>query len=172
MIWIVSKSIIRSKGELDNRLLFIKDLTQTQVSPWKISFCGQSRPFTPKTEFYQCISKKGEYGIIITAHIYEVQVILKEVLSKKKALVAVNSCAIYQESRNDIQSVVKEKNKQSELFFAKQEKIIESRGIFELNYVENVGTFEFATTRSERELFQQRKHGLTSAIRFAFEKVM
>ena len=43
-------------------------------------------------------------------------------------------------------------------------------GIF-YNYAEDVGTFGFPTTESERELFMHREDGLTRAIRLAFEKV-
>ena len=41
-----------------------------------------------------------------------------------------------------------------------------------LNYIDNVGTFGFATSVSERELFIHRKEGLIKAIRLAFDEVL
>lgn len=172
MIWIVSKNSVQSEDDLKNRRQYIIDITQTEVSSWKESECDSGRSIKPNVKFYQCTSKKSEYGVVITAHINEVQPILDKVLSTKKALVVINSCAINKQTQVDINTLVKKKNLYSELLFAKQEKKVTSIGLYDLNYVDDVGTFGFGTTQSERELFQQRKLGLTKAIRFVFEKVM
>ena len=171
MIWIVSKSVIASDYELQNRRQYIKDIAQTEVSRWAASTCKTRRDSRSPIEFYQCISKKGEYGIIITAHVSEVSCILDDVLTQRKALVAVNSCSLDRRPLAEIQDVIKRKNVQSELYFAKQEITQGKMNLVGLNYIDNVGAFGFGTTQSERELFQQRKMGLANAIRVAFYKV-
>lgn len=169
MIWIVSKAASSSEKELVCRHKFIEDVTQASVSPWLERISGVNRFLRPRVGFYQCTSHKGEYGIVITAHINEVPSIVGNVLANKKALVIVNSCIIKKNIRNDFLSIVKAKNIQSELFFAKQE--VSDSGAL-VNYIDNVGTFGFGTSASERELFRHRKEGLIKAIRLAFDKVI
>ena len=93
---------------------------------------------------------------------------MRQVLTNKKALVVVNSCAINEETKEQCLRIVKSKNEGSELYFANQ--TLDEKGRA-LNYCDYVGTFGFATTESERELFQKRQLGLTKAIRTVFEKV-
>ena len=168
MIWIISKSIVRSEKELENRRQYIKDVTKAEVSLWALSKCKSRRLFSPEIEFFQCISKKGEYGVVITAHIQEVADILNAVLSRKAAKVIINSCAIRKDLQTAILELVKNKNGCSEVFFAKQEHTSEG---YELNFTDDVGRFGFSTTESERELFQHRKLGMMQALRKAFKKV-
>ena len=124
----------------------------------------------PQVKFYQCNSEKGEYGFFITAHInVEVQPILLHVLTGKKALVVINSCALNEAIKTQCLNIVKLKNSESELYFAKQTLDENGRA---LNYYDNVGTFGFPTTVSERELFQRRSLGLIKALRTVFEKVV
>jgi hypothetical protein len=99
----------------------------------------------------------------------EVQPILQHVLSQKKALVVINSCAMQKNSRLDCINVVKGKNPHSEIFYAKQE--LSDAG-FLMNYIEDAGEFGFRSTVSERELFQQRHLGLVKAIRTVYEKAI
>lgn len=168
MIWIVSKAALSSEKELVYRHRFIEDVTLASVSPWLERTCVFSGFLRIPVVFYQCTSDKGEYGIMITAHINEVPAILGNILTDKKTLVIVNSCIIRKNIRNICLSIVKARNTQSELFFAKQE--VSDSGAL-VNYVDNVGTFEFGTSVSERELFTHRKEGLIKAIRLAFDKV-
>lgn len=169
MIWIVSKAASNSEKEMVCRHYFIEDVTQASVSPWmERTFLINKFPWNSEG-FYQCTSDEGEYGIVITAHINEVPVLLENVLTNKKNLVIVNSCIISNDIRNYCMSIVKAKNTQSELYFAKQE-ILDS-GV-RVNYIDNVGTFGFGTSVSERELFRHRKEGLVKAISLAFDKVV
>lgn len=167
MIWIVSESLVDSAEELDNRHQVIQEIAQVKPSSWSKHCCkSASTPFG----FYQCISRKGEYGVVITAHMNtEVQSILRQILSTKKALVVINSCEIQKSVKEECFRIITSKNPQSEMFFAKQE-VFNLR--YRVNYMENVGTFGFPTTRSERELFQNRQMGLVKAIRAVYDKVV
>ena len=170
MIWVISKSLVASKEELDNRRQVIQEITQAKVSSWAEHCCSYVRwPHTP-FEFYQCTSRKGEYGVVITAHMNrEVQPMLQQILSTKKALVVINSCELQKTAKEECFHIIKSKNSQSEMFLAKQE--VADSG-YKVNKMENVGTFGFPTTVSERELFQQRRLGLERAIRAVYDRVI
>ncbi len=169
MNWIVSDKAVSSINQLTNRAEFIQEITQTKVTPWCEYTCKGQGLFRPSIKFFQCRSEKGEYGFFITAHInIEVQPILRHVLTSKKALIIINSCALNEEIKMQCMDIVKSKNSGSELYFAKQ--TFDEEG-YALNYYDDVGTFGFATTASERELFQNRSLGLIKALRTVFEKV-
>lgn len=171
MIWVVSKTVCKTKQELDYRHNYIKEITNANVSNWKEFECTNSRfVFFPwKVEYYMCLSDRGEYGIVITAHINEVSAIFNNIIRNKCAIVVVNSCELVKGGSTKFLDMVLSKNKQSELFFAKQD--INENGEF-VNYADNVGKFGFRTTLSERQLFMQRNIGLTKAIRKSYEKVV
>ena len=170
MNWIVSDKALSSVNELANRSEFIQEIVHAKVTPWREHSCKGAGLFKPPVKFYQCRSEKGEYGFFITAHInIEVQPILLHVLTSKKALLVINSCALSEATKVQCLNIVKSKNSESELYFAKQTLDEKGRAI---NYYDNVGAFGFATTVSERELFQNRNLGLTKALRTVFEKVV
>ena len=83
-------------------------------------------------------------------------------------LLIVNSCLLKTRYKKDFLDIIKIKNPQSELFFAKQER---NDSGFLVNYVDNVGEFGFSTSQSERELFIHRKEGLIKALRLAYERI-
>lgn len=170
MNWIVSDSLLSEEGELARRAVIIQKLTRAMVSPWREQSCDGVYLISPTVKYHRCGSKKGEHGFFITAHINtEVQPILQHVLTNKKALVVINSCALEGKEKDRCLELIKTRNPQSELFFAEQ--TFEKDGV-EINYYDNVGTFGFPTTKSERELFQKRDMGLERAIRTVFEKVV
>ncbi len=123
MIWIVSKTVCKSQRELDCRHKYIKDVTKARVSPWTELVCVIKRfgIITTKLNYYKCKSDKGEYGIVITAHIGEVAAIINSVIEMKRAIVVINSCELEKDGSKKFLDVVMTKNGQSELFFAKQE---------------------------------------------------
>lgn len=169
MIWIVSKSLIGSDLELEKRHKYIEEITGARVSPWRECVCKSERFLYRNISYYQCRSEKGEYGVAITAHMnLEVQAILKRELSQKQAIVVINSCKLSKREVKECCSIVRKKNVQSEILFAKQER---SPDGLSLNYYSEVGTFGFPTTVSERVMFQNRKNGLIKAVRKAFDKV-
>lgn len=168
MIWIVSKELVEEESELEKRHQYIAAVTGTYVTPWQEVICmpkyNCSRPIT----YYRCKSDKGEYGIVITAHMKdEVQSILINELGNKRAIVVINSCGIEKQIMNECCSIVRRINPNSIILWAKQERSALGK---EINYVDNVGTFGFPTTNSERELFQQRRVGFIKAIRKAYDK--
>ena len=168
MIWLVSNALVIPE-ELPLRHQFIQEITGSKVSKWGKYNCLGNRRFTKAIEYYRCTSDKGEYGVFITAHMnLEIQPILQQVLSRKKALVIINSCAMEKKSKLDCINIVKGKNPNSEIFYAKQE--LSASGLL-MNYIEDAGEFGFQSTMSERELFQQRRLGLVNAIRTVYEKV-
>lgn len=175
MIWIVSKSVIKTEDELLKRHEYIFDITQAKTSKWQNAVCFVKNDRGEKTtdiKYYRCQSHKGEYGIVITAHIDEVSSILALELSKrKKAYVAINSCKISNIQKDAVVATVKRINSNSEVFFAMQEEIEMSNMIYEINPIDDVGTFGFETTKSERELFRKRGLGLMKALREAYERV-
>lgn len=169
VIWIVSKALVTSE-ELLLRHQFIQEITGVKVSNWIECNCPSNHKFTKSIGYYRCTSGKGEYGVFVTAHMnLEVQPILQHILSQKKALVVINSCAMQKNSRLDCINVVKGKNPHFEIFYAKQE--LSDAG-FLMNYIEDAGEFGFRSTVSERELFQQRHLGLVKAIRTVYEKAI
>ena len=168
--WVVSKSICSSKEELNYRFQYIKEVTKAEVSSWSESSCEYKRFGIKRIcPFYICQSKKDEYGIIITAHIHEIGAIFESVASRKRAIVVINSCEIEKTISRTFLAIVKQKNSSSELFYAYQEK--EKHGLL-VNYADNVGTFGFSTTRSERMLFRNRHEGFIKAIKSSFQKVI
>lgn len=117
MIWVVSKGLVSSEGELNSRHQVIQEIAQAKVSPWSEYYCRSARwPYTP-FGFYQCVSQKGEYGLMVTAHMnIEVQPILQQVLSSKRALVVINSCEIRKDAKDECYRIMASKNPHSEMF--------------------------------------------------------
>ena len=168
MIWIISSKVC-DKEEEEKRKQFINVVTEARVSSFK-RFCFEYRAFpnpNQQVEFFQCKSDKGEYGFFITAHNNEVIPILKKVLTLKRSVVVVNTCATNKKLKKAIYDTVKQYNSNSEVYFATQEG--HHKGIL-VNYLDDYGDFGFRTSKSERKLFRHRTEGLIRAIRIAFDK--
>ena len=170
MIWIVSKAVSNSDAELSQRLQYIKDVTGVVPSKWIEEKSISYGIFQRSSQYYICRTKKGEYGVSITAHIDEVEPILNSILSYKRAIVIINSCMLSSDRGERIYKLVQSKNRLSELYFAKQEKR-KGYDTSRVNYIDNVGSFGFGTTKSERDLFMNRALGLVPAIRASFDKI-
>ena len=166
MIWIVSCSIAGTEENLSARHQFIELVSQARVSPWQKRIAVVEGKHC--LDYYQCQSEKGEYGFLITAHIDETFAILKATKSSKKTIYAINSCQVSNMYKFGLLNIIKGNNRQSELYLAQQEK---GQRNWLFNYADDLGTFGFRTTKSERELFMRRENGLTESIRLAFEKV-
>ena len=171
MIWIVSESVCGTQEELCMRHQYIEEVSLANVSRWKRNDCEYIYTSHGRTRvgFYQCKSDKDEYGINITAHIGEAISILKEVLTQKRAIVVINSCIIDKKIIQIIFEFVKQKNTNTELYFAKQEKGFDGKY---MNIISAVGNFGFITSKSERLLFKNRSLGLIKAMRTAFDKCL
>lgn len=113
MNWIVSKAVCTSNTELQNRLRFIEEVTGLIPSHWNEENCIPYGTDHSSFPYYICRTKKGEYGIVITAHIDEVESILNTVLSCKRAIVIVNSCMISKVRGERIKQLVLSKNRHS-----------------------------------------------------------
>ena len=170
MIWIVSEELVEDESELEKRHKYIGDVTCTKVTPWQEVRCKSVWNMRGTVTYYRCKSDKGEYGIVITAHMRdEVQSILIKELELKRAIVIINSCGIDKQIIDECSAIVRCKNHNSEVLLAKQEHSVNGK---EINYYDNVGNFGFPTTSSERELFQNRREGFIKAVRKAFNKVV
>lgn len=172
MFWIVSNTVCKSsESELKHRYDYIKEVTNTKVSPWRNIVCQNNSLLgvRKKISFFQCKSEKGEYGFIITAHITEIPYILDTILSNKRSIIVVNSCLIKKNIESKVLNYVKNKNSMSELFFAKQQ---EDDAGHLINYVDNIGKFGFETSVSERILFKNRNQGLVKSINIAYDKIL
>ena len=162
VIWIVSSSIAGTEENLSARHEYIKMVSQAHVSPWqkRTAVIAGKRYLN----YYQCKSEKGEYGLFVSAHTPEADIILSATISWKRTIYAINSCQISDKHKLNLLHTIKKRNQQSELYLAQQEKD-------QRNYADNFGTFGCLTTKSEREVFMHREDGLMQAIRRAFEKV-
>lgn len=159
VIWIVTKSLVHTDQELINRREYISTVTDCKVTQWMENKTVQGIPF------FSCISQKGEFGLFISAHmISEVPAILKEVIPRKRSVVVINSCGVKESEIEKCVSIVKQRNNNSIVYWSKQEQINE----FLVSYMDDVGTFGFSTTISERELFQNRRLGLMLGIKKSF----
>ena len=170
MIWIVSSSVAGTDENISARHEYIELVSQAHVSPWQKHVAEADRDgyIKPIVEYYQCRSENGEYGIVPTAHIDESITILNAIRNDKKTIYALNTCIVSDNFKLELLHTIKHYNLQSELYLARQKKGAEGKYF---NYAENLGTFGFSTTRSEREVFMHREKGLTQAIRLAFEKI-
>ncbi len=161
MIWIVTKKLIRNNEELIKRHEYISDIARCEVTPW------EEYASAIKIPFFRCVSRKGEYGIFISAHmISEVPALLEAFIPRKRTVVVVNSCGVEQTEIEKCVSIVKQRNNQSLVYWSKQE----HRDGIMVSYMDDVGTFGFPTTISERELFQNRHFGLITGIKMSFER--
>ena len=152
------------------------DLTATKISEYSnhVISIGNEKILPIVAIFGANASGKSNvleaFRYMVTAHMnIEVQPILQQVLSSKRALVVINSCEIRKGAKDECYRIMASKNPHSEMFFAKQE--ISDSGYL-INYMENAGAIGFQTTTSERELFQQRRLGLVNAIRVVYDKVV
>ena len=161
MIWIVTKSLVHTDQELIKRREYILDVADCKVTQWieDKSVSG--------IQFFRCVSQKGEYGIFISAHmISEVPAILEALVPRKRSVIVINSCEVKKSEIEKCVSIVKQRNNSSIVYWSKQE----HKNEFLVSYMDDVGTFGFSTTVSERELFQNRSLGLMAGIKTSFER--
>lgn len=163
MRWIISKDIAVDGNQLNARSNYIRQVTGAKVSSWK---------FIQSRGFLHCTSDDEIDGTFITAHIDEVCKLcsLAEVYGGK--LVIANTCIWARLSHKKLLLNMMRFNRDVELWFAKQELSIDSSGIFrQSTTLNNVGQFDFPTSRSERALFRYRGRGIMEAIRESFIRV-
>jgi len=149
--------------QLNARKQYIKDITASNVSPWQYILGKQ---------FFHCRSNDMINGVFITAHIDDVMKLgaLQAVWSSK--FVVANTCVWERALHKKLLQIMTCNNRCVELFFAKQALSPDSNGILRRSATLNdVGTFGFQTSMSERELFSNRKLGLYKAIQKSFERV-
>ncbi len=169
MRWIVStgKDIYVDNSQLQARLSYIRQVTNSEVTEWKIlQIEGTSK------QFLYCISDDGLNGTFITAHIDEVRIIccLYDIASGD--FVIANSC-IWKKSldKRILQDMMKV-NRGIELWFAKQEVSVEGGHMLrQCTTLNNLGRFGFHTSLSERQLFTKRRNGFMAAVHEAYVKV-
>lgn len=165
MEWILGagSDIAVNREQLKARREFIETVTGSKASPWQ--------PIL-ENKFFHCHSNDVINGVFITAHIGDVMTLgaWKAVWSSK--FVVANTCVWERALHKKLLHIMTCNNRCVELFFAKQELGPDANGILRRSATLNdVGTFGFQTSMSERELFSNRKLGLYKAIQKSFERV-
>lgn len=170
MKWIVStgKDIVVDNSQLQARRNYIRQVTGAEVSDWKVM---QIKGYGHK-KFLFCVSNDGINGTFITAHIGEVQLIclLSEVANCD--FVIANSCIWEKSFDRQILHNMMRINRNIELWFAKQEVMVDGGGVLrQCTTLNNWGQFGFHTSLSERQLFMKRRSGFMAAMQETFVKV-
>lgn len=164
MLWIVddSSEIAGDQGTLRARKEYIVELTKSKVSNWE-RWGGY---------FFRCESDDNCRGVFITTHNYRVGLLCSNPEMYDCGLIVVNSCMI-DDVGNQVQLYeLRQKNKDIRLYYAVQEIVkTESGEKVSMNSIENVGTFGFPTSESERRLFRSRDEGFVKALDKAFVEV-
>lgn len=150
---------------------FQNELTGANVSSWNKKYVKHEEK-KGWYDFAHCSTEDGVNGVFITAHNYEVCALCKQEQFKDKEFVVANTCMFEQGIDKGILSILSKYNKDAKLWFAEQEvvQLSKQRVIF-VNQIESVGAFGFATSKSERKMFQKRNEGLLNAIHCAFYEV-
>lgn len=167
MRWIVSTDpeISGDTTNLEARREFIHQVTGTDVSEWE-QLRAKPQPFLV------CTSNDGIDGTFITAHAHEVLSLCKRAEIVRGEFVAANTCVLKEYRDQDLLWFLKRKNPQIDLYYARQGlpgvcADSPSRTV-EIN---DLGTFGFRTSLSERKLFRLRRNGFMPAVQTAFERV-
>lgn len=149
------------------RLKFINDITGVVPTPWKrVKFRDGG------TSFLLCNTADGINGIYITAHNYEVVEICRTGMVSEVDFLAANTCVYRENLDTDILWLLREKNKNIRLWYAKQEiELMRDHVLRNTNTLREVGTFGFMTSKSDRLMFKNRKKGFETALQLAFDKV-
>ena len=149
------------------RLKFINDITGVVPTPWKcVKFYNGGTPFL------LCNTVDYINGIYITAHNYEVVEICKTGIVLEIDFLVANTCVYRENLDKDILWLLREKNKNIRLWYAKQEIELTSGHVLRnTNTLREVGTFGFMTSKSDRLMFKNRKKGFEMALRLSFDRV-
>ena len=166
MQWIVRNDtdITVSNAQMQERREFIRDVTGSNISAWQ-------KILIKEREFFICTSDDDINGMFITAHRGDILLLcsLREVCLLK--FVVANTCIWGGMIHIDLLQQMRLYNTSIELYFAKQDLSVENCIFRKTTTIKNVGEFNFPTSRSERELYRNRKKGVKEAIRKSFDKV-
>lgn len=169
MKWIVSngKDIAISNAQLQARREYIKKVTGSEVTDWKML---QIKDIGKR--FLYCISNDGLNGTFITAHIGDVRFICSLYEVAKCDFVVANSCIWEKSLDKQILREMMSVNRSVELWFSKQEISVEAGYMLrQCTTLNNWGQFGFLTSLSERKLFSKRHNGFMAAMHESFVKV-
>lgn len=170
MRWIVSAGvdIAVNPAQLQARKEYIEEVTGSLVSTWLPMRINNQL----SKEFVCCVSNDGIDGTFITAHIGQVYRLceLREITEGE--FVVANTCIWEHLAHKTLLRNLMRRNKDIQLWFAKQELSLDSYGTFrQSTTLSNIGQFGFQTSFSERELYRHRKEGLFCAIQKSFDLV-
>ena len=163
----VNPDIMGTRENMMARLKFINDITGVVPSPWKyITFHDSGK------SFWICNTLDGINGIYITAHNYEVAEICRTKVVENIDFLAANTC-IYRENLDiDILWLLKNRNSNIRLWYAKQElELMCDYALRNTNTLKEVGIFGFMTSKSDRLMFRNRKKGFEVALQLSFDRV-
>lgn len=166
--WVsASPDIMGSAENMLARLKYINDITGVVPTPWKyikIPACG--------FVFMGCHTDDGINGLYVTAHNYEVIEISKTNIATKLDFIAANTCVYTEGYDTDMLRLLREKNNNIVLWYAKQEmELMTNYVVRNTNILKDVGNFGFMTSQSDRLMFRNRKNGFEVALQLSFDKV-
>ena len=149
------------------RLQFITDITGVVPTPWSLIEFSNN-----KYCFWGCKTEDSLNGVYITAHNFEVVYLCKEKVLQNMDFIIANTCIFREELDTDILRLLRKRNKDVVLWYAKQEIEMTEDHIFrKTNTINDVGNFGFFTSKSDRLMFRYRKRGFLPALELAFDKV-
>jgi hypothetical protein len=167
--WIIGtgKDIAVDSSQVRARRDYIQQVTGAEVSAWSVmQVNGQVRK-----KYLYCTSNDGIDGTFITAHIEDVYQLcsVREIHIGK--FVVANTCMLKRMNGKKLLSNLRSFNRDIELWFAKQELSLDGNVLWQSTTLNNIGGFEFQTSKSERKLFVNRRKGLMEAIGASFDRV-
>lgn len=165
MVWIVSAEIAGSRAERKARLQYIKDVTGDKTVSWEKHRLGNR-------EFYRCVSNDEINGVFVTAHNDIVFALSTLPGIANKDFIVANTCIWIKDLDKRMLQIMREINSTAQLFYAKQTlEFLNGVKMVYSNSINDMGTFGFLTSKSERILYRNRKKGLMEAICSAFDLV-
>ncbi len=170
MIWIVSSDsdIAGNAGQLAARHRYIEEVTSSVVSPWRYQKVNPME----NGGFLCCFSSEGLRGTFITAHIAQVSAwcMIKEIYNSE--IIVANTCIWARWGHKRLLKNLMNYNTYANLWFAKQGVDLDRyRTFHKVNTLQNIGSYGFITSKSERLLYKNRHLDLREAIMTAFDKV-
>lgn len=166
MKWILifGNGINASREELVARQNFIRNVTGTNVTPWRpVLQNGQIWPLYA----ISCESDDDIDALFITGHVNEILHLCPLIDQEKPQIIILNTCALISKLRESILVKLQQSVPNISLYYAHQQRTLTGQYV-NLSYE---GNFGFQTSISERLLFQHRRKGFLKSLTFAFDHI-
>ena len=159
--------IIGTEANRMARLKFINDITGVVPTPWKCIKIGNK-----ERSFLICNTFDDLKGMYVTAHNYEVVEICRTEWVSNSDFFVANTCVYRENLDTDILWLLKQQKKNMQLWYAQQDlELTNDYVLRNTNILRDVGMFGFATSKSDRLMFKNRKKGFETALQLSFDRV-